>query len=108
MPYGELLFTLMRHKGIHIWDIFPCFLTAAHTEADVVTIIEKFNESVNEMIAAGFFTTTANEQNNESKLSVFNKAPLPNARLGRDKDGNPAWFIPDEKHPGKYLQIQDN
>ena len=39
IPYGELLFTLMREKGIHIWDGFPCFLTEAHTAADVKTLL---------------------------------------------------------------------
>ncbi len=35
IPYGELLFSLMREKGIHIWEGFPCFLTTAHDAADV-------------------------------------------------------------------------
>ncbi len=57
IPYGELLFTLMREKGIHIWDGFPCFLTEAHSAADVKTIIEKFEESVKELLESGFFTS---------------------------------------------------
>ncbi|MES2278519.1 MAG: amino acid adenylation domain-containing protein [Bacteroidota bacterium] len=113
MPYGELLFTLMRLKGIHIWDIFPCFLTAAHTMADVDTIVAKFQESVDDMTAGGLFTAPAaspqkTEDVKESKLSAFNTAPVPDAKLGRDKDGNPAWFVPDKNNPGKYLQIQNN
>ena len=54
VPYGELLFTLMRDKGIHIWDGFPCFMTEAHTDADVDRIIAAFSESVNELIGASF------------------------------------------------------
>jgi amino acid adenylation domain-containing protein len=57
VPYGELLFTLMREKGIHIWDGFPCFLTEAHTDKDVKTISDKFEESVKELLEAGFFTS---------------------------------------------------
>jgi len=106
MAYGELLFTLMRLKGVHIWDIFPCFLTAAHTIADVEFIIAKFEESVDDMIAGGFFTTTANVANKAPEPAVFNQAPHPDAKLGRDREGNPAWFIPDKDNPGKYLQIQ--
>jgi amino acid adenylation domain-containing protein len=56
--YGELLFTLMREKGIHIWDGFPCFLTEAHTAADVKTIVEKFEESIKELLEVGFFTSS--------------------------------------------------
>jgi amino acid adenylation domain-containing protein len=56
IPYGELLYTLMREKGIHIWDGFPCFLTEAHSASDVKTIIEKFEESVTELLESGFLT----------------------------------------------------
>jgi len=45
----------LREKGIHIWDLFPCFLTAAHTKDDVNKIILTFRESVNELIESGFF-----------------------------------------------------
>lgn len=31
--------------------------------------------------------------------------PVPGARLGRDPQGNPAWFLPDITRPGKYLKI---
>ena len=58
IPYAELLFTLMREKGIHIWDGFPCFLTRPTPEADVHTMIEKFEESVNELVEAGFLTSS--------------------------------------------------
>lgn len=57
LPYAELVFVLMREKGIHIWDNFPCFLTAAHTAADIQTIANAFEESVIELSKAGFFTT---------------------------------------------------
>jgi hypothetical protein len=30
---------------------------------------------------------------------------VPGAKLGKDKEGNPAWFIKDEKNPGRYLQV---
>jgi acyl transferase domain-containing protein len=32
--------------------------------------------------------------------------PVPGARLGRDAQGNPAWFVPDPNRPGKYLQVK--
>ncbi|MCC5937069.1 MAG: amino acid adenylation domain-containing protein [Lunatimonas sp.] len=31
--------------------------------------------------------------------------PVPNAKLGLDQSGNPAWFLEDEKNPGNYLQL---
>ena len=30
-PLRDLLFAMMRDRGIHILDNFPCFLTTAHT-----------------------------------------------------------------------------
>ena len=34
------------------------------------------------------------------------KEPVEGARLGKDVDGNPAWFIKDPDRPGKYLQVE--
>jgi amino acid adenylation domain-containing protein len=107
IPYSELLFTLMRLKGIHILDGFPCFMTTVHTPDDVATIVAKFTESIYEMKEAGFFDayqpTIIVE---EIKKTDINTPPVAGARLGRDQEGNPAWYIADEKNPGKYLQVK--
>jgi acyl transferase domain-containing protein/glutamate-1-semialdehyde aminotransferase len=114
IPYSELLFTLMRLRGIHVLDGFPCFMTDAHTEEDVDTMIAAFNDSIADMIAAGFFKA----ENAVPFVSLVTPAapaitnadqpPVEGAKLGRDRDGNPAWFVPDENNPGKYLQINLN
>ncbi|HVW97021.1 MAG TPA: amino acid adenylation domain-containing protein [Mucilaginibacter sp.] len=107
LPYGELLFTLMRNKGIHIWDLFPCFLTASHTRAEVDQIIEAFRESVDELIESGFFLSNrAVKSETKEEFNPFMESPFPGARLGRDKDGNPGWFIVDSNNPGKYVQVK--
>ncbi|MBS1600362.1 MAG: amino acid adenylation domain-containing protein [Bacteroidetes bacterium] len=105
IPYTELLFTLMRDKGIHIQDGFPCFLTEAHTNKDVDIVVEKFLESVNEMIEAGFFPSAKETKGDNNKNLIKEEPPVPGAKLGRDKEGNPAWFITDPNRPGKYLQL---
>jgi amino acid adenylation domain-containing protein len=103
-PYSELFFTLMRYKGVHILEGFACFLTTAHSSKDIQQIINCFEESLIELKAVGFIPdyvhdlTTINSE-------ALNIPPVPNARLGKDKDGNPTWFIKDEEHPGKYLQV---
>jgi glutamate-1-semialdehyde aminotransferase len=56
----ELIFSLMREKGIHIYDGFPCFLTAAHTDQELQTIIKTFKSTVDELLAAGFFLDVPN------------------------------------------------
>jgi len=108
LAYGELLFTLMREKGIHIWDLFPCFLTESHTKQDVDTIIAKFRESVYELIESGFLPTNKKAETVKDEANPMMVAPFPGARLGRDKDGNPGWFISDTNNPGKYLQVKLN
>jgi glutamate-1-semialdehyde aminotransferase/acyl carrier protein len=110
-PLTELLFALMRYKGVHIMDGFPCFLTLAFTDADVDFVIRSFKESLSELCSAGFIPTsksngvssngTSGQQATQSSLP-----PVPGAKLGKDANGKPAWFVPDPERPGKYLQIK--
>ena len=30
---------------------------------------------------------------------------VPGARIGREPDGRPAWFVPNPDQPGKYLKV---
>jgi amino acid adenylation domain-containing protein len=50
---GALLYYAMRAKGIHIQEGYPCFLTTAHSDADIATIERVFRETILEMQAAG-------------------------------------------------------
>ncbi|MFT3709006.1 MAG: amino acid adenylation domain-containing protein [Archangium sp.] len=104
---GDLLFCFMRDRGVHIWDGFPCFLTTSHSEADVAQILKVIRESVGEMQEAGFLPGTAKPHVAAPAAATFdsNKPPVPGARLGRDPQGNPAWFVPNPNEPGKYLKL---
>ncbi|MES1204670.1 MAG: amino acid adenylation domain-containing protein [Pseudomonadota bacterium] len=102
--YPELLFYLLRDKGIHILDLFPCFLTTAHTDADIAAIVDAFKEAVAELQAAGFLPAPATGASPALDASA---PPVPGARLGRDADGNPTWFVPDPQRPGRYLRLGD-
>lgn len=109
IPYSELMFTLMREKGIHILDGFPCFITEATTYEDLNKVIDCFKESMDTMITAGFFKADSRYALKEKSLETVIDAknpPVKNARLGKDANGNPAWFIEDDKNPGQYLQIK--
>ncbi|GAB3804013.1 hypothetical protein GCM10028819_34840 [Spirosoma humi] len=106
--YSELLFTLMREKGIHIWDGFPCFLTEAHTDAEIDTMIHQFTESLRSLLSTGFLGGTRTAAHTDGSSFVGNTPPALGARLGRDRNGNPAWFIPNPEQPGKYLQVELN
>jgi amino acid adenylation domain-containing protein len=101
--YLELFFVLMRLKGIHIIEGFPCFITAAHTEADLETIINCVEESLIELKQVRLIPYYKHASQNKAKSLNIPSAPF--AKLGKDKDGNPAWFVMDENNPGKYLQV---
>jgi amino acid adenylation domain-containing protein len=53
--FSSLLYFYLRDKGIHVREGFPCFLTTAHSDADIEAIIRAFEESAIEMRQAGFF-----------------------------------------------------
>jgi len=100
-PLQDLLFAMMRNRGVHILDNFPCFMTTAHTAADIATIKTAFKESIAELQEAEFLPRSAAVP----VVADASKPPVPNARLGRDKDGHPTWFIPDPNAPGKFVRI---
>ena len=71
IPYAELIFGLMRARGIHIWDSFPCFLTASHTLEDIEKIVNAFKASAKEMIDGGFFIkSSTNELQNHHSSGI--------------------------------------
>ena len=104
-PYSELLFALMRYRNIHIWDGFPCYLTTAHTDADIDKIARAFEESVEELCRAGFIPQQGKADDEEIKIVNADEPPVAGARLGRDKDGNPAWFVEDAANAGSFMLL---
>ncbi len=112
LPHSTLLFTLMREKGVHIWDNFPCFLTTAHTAADIEVLVAAFAASLAELVAAGFLPGTDQPAGGAPEplarptaSAALNQPPVPGARLGRDATGNPAWFLPNPVRPGQFVQL---
>ena len=92
---------MMRERGIHILDNFPCFMTTAHSDADIAAIVNAFKEAVRELQEADFIPRRASVV----ALLDANKPPVPGARLGRDVDGTPAWFMPNPDSPGKFVKV---
>jgi glutamate-1-semialdehyde aminotransferase len=102
----ELLFPLMRSKGIFIQQKSSCFLNASFTDEDILFIIDIFRDCITEIIAAGIIQSSKQKTLPRLDQREAVTAPVPGARLGKDAKGNPAWFLPDPARPGKYLQIQ--
>ena len=101
-PLQDLLFGMMRSRGIHILDNFPCFFTTAHSADDIAKIKAAFKESVIELQESGFIP-----KRKEVSAATFDasKPPAPGARIGKDPEGNAAWFVPNPDSPGKYLRL---
>lgn len=59
--FGSLLYYMLRLKGIHIQEGFPCFVSAAHSEADLAAIVQAFAESLQEMQSSGFLPGNGNQ-----------------------------------------------
>ncbi|HEY1811411.1 MAG TPA: amino acid adenylation domain-containing protein [Kofleriaceae bacterium] len=55
LPYGDLIYAMLRDRGIHILDNFPCFLTTAHSDEDVAAITAAYKAAASEMQASEFF-----------------------------------------------------
>ena len=102
-PLQDLLFAMMRSRGVHILDNFPCFFTTAHSEADFRQITQAYKDSVLELQEGGFLPRNA-----PAAQTVMDAArpPVPGARLGREPDGRPCWFVPNPAQPGKYMKVE--
>jgi glutamate-1-semialdehyde aminotransferase len=106
VPFGDLMFCWLRSKGLHIWDGFPCFFTTAHSDADIKFIVKTFKDTIKEMqdvelLPANAATTTA------TKNGKSDKPPVPGAKLGRDPNGFPAWYVADPSKPGQFIKVGD-
>ena len=96
-----MLFYLLRLYGIHTWQYRPCFLTTAHSAADVRAIADAFRRAVSELVRHGLLKGDAVALERLTRGSS-DKPPVEGARLGKDVSGAPAWFIADPDNPGKY------
>jgi glutamate-1-semialdehyde aminotransferase/acyl carrier protein len=112
LPYANVLFYLLRERGVHVWDHRPCFFTLSHSDEEIEFVIRTFKDCVAELQAAGFLPSAASQSmsngksaGGETAVLDRNQPPQAGARLGRDPEGNPAWYIPDPARPGKYLQV---
>jgi glutamate-1-semialdehyde aminotransferase len=101
-PLQDLLFAMMRSRGIHILDNFPCFFTTSHREEDFAAIAKAFKESVLELQEAEFLPRSKKV---ESHALDASRPPVAGARLGKDAEGKPTWFVPNPDMPGKYMMV---
>lgn len=71
---SALLFALLRHRGIHIWEGRPCFVSTAHTAEDRERIVTALCESVAELEEAGFFARASRQAPGEASSIPLTEA----------------------------------
>ena len=74
---ATLLFYHLRDRGVHVLEGFPSYMTAAHTDQDVETLIDAFRDSVGEMLHDGVLTPEAGDR---SALQWRRRFPLSNGQ----------------------------
>ena len=78
LTYFSLLFYVLRHKGLHILEGFPVFLSEAHTDKDLRFIIDVFKESIIELQNNGFLPAPLSGNSQKESLDNFNyKSEIP-------------------------------
>ena len=124
IPYEELVYVLLRHKGIHVWDARPTFITTAHTDEDLAFIVKAFKEAIDEMLAMEFFPREGSVATHDGHAKPAAPAmahelppaaayakehfspPAAGAKLGRDEEGNACWFVPSAGNPAEFVKWQ--
>ena len=101
--WGHLLFLSMTLDGIHIQQYRPNFLTTEHSDADVKQILKAFKTALANLIVNGLLE--GDQVAAKKFLSGHGNSIPPNARLGKNEQGEPAYFIEDPDNKGAYLEV---
>ncbi|WP_068774945.1 non-ribosomal peptide synthetase [Paenibacillus sp. FJAT-26967] len=90
----ELFFYHMLDKGIYIWEGRNCFLSTAHTEEDIASIVRAVKESVSELRRGGFLPDLPPGGGGPDKAAVPELQPQ---EAGADFQENVLALTPDQK-----------
>ena len=103
LVYSELFFAGLRRRGMHIWDHRPCLLTLEHRKEHIDELVQATFDSIVECQRHGFMPGDGYQS--VSKEERDQRPPQRGAKLGKDAQGNPGWFIPDTLNPGQYIPV---
>jgi amino acid adenylation domain-containing protein len=103
LVYSEVFFAGLRLRGMHIWDHRPCLLTLAHTKEHVDELVKAVHETTIECQRYGFMPGEGYKKFPQTIDET--RPPQPDAKIGKDTQGNPGWFIPDTGNPGQFIQV---
>ena len=100
--WGHLFYTLMMNEGINIQQYRPSFLTTEHSDKDIDAILNALKQSLAKLIAHGLIEGDMLA----AKKALQEKSEIPpGARLGKNAQGEPAYFIEDPEHKGQYIEV---
>ncbi|MDH3716819.1 MAG: aminotransferase class III-fold pyridoxal phosphate-dependent enzyme, partial [Planctomycetota bacterium] len=51
--YSALFFPLLRERGVHVYEDYPCFLSTAHTDTDLALVVDAMKSSLAELDDVG-------------------------------------------------------
>jgi acyl transferase domain-containing protein/glutamate-1-semialdehyde aminotransferase len=94
-PFSDLLFVSLKESGIHVYDGFPWYINIAHTEEDLVTIMNTVQDQLLLLQSKGLIPSL--------KSTGDSVPPVEGALLMQDDDGNVDWFM--KTSDGNYERV---
>ncbi len=104
---APLFYAWLRKNGLYISEERLWFFTTAFSEADFRFVVEAVQQTLKEMQDAGFFANPSTTRA-EAFPTIEHRdyPPMEGARMGRDPQGDPGWYLPDPTRQGKYLFVK--
>ena len=102
--HSDLFFANLRMHGVHQYDGFPWFINLAHTQTELDFVKDVIKQVVTELQVGGVMPSNGRELKTDQMNCL--SPPVLGAKLGKDKNGNPGWFIPHPEKQGQYYQLQ--
>ena len=73
--YSGLLFPLLRDRGVHVYEDYPCYLSTAHTDEDIDFLVDAVTRSVAEMRDSGFLSGRNNRSDVQAPALLDQPGP---------------------------------
>lgn len=74
-PNVALFYYLARHHGLHVYEQFGHFVTAAFTDADIDAIVQRYVATLDELLQVGLIT--AQPTSRDAEPAAMQQVPIP-------------------------------
>lgn len=81
------------------------FSEIGDTNANITELSSKTSNLIDKNNSIDIISVTQFKENTQSWYSISNP-PIKNAKIGKDENGNPSWFIADVNNENSYLKIK--